>query len=385
MESMMAAKRDYYDVLGVRREADEEEIKRAYRRLAMEHHPDRNVGNPEAEEKFKEAAEAYEVLHDSAKRQSYDRYGHAGLQGMNVPHFNDAQSVFDLFGDLFGDFFGTRGGRRGPQAGRDLQITIDIELIEAARGVTKTITVPREELCDECGGSGARRGTQPAPCKRCQGRGVVIQSQGFFRMQQTCRGCGGSGYVITDPCANCHGNGRVVVRRTLDVAVPPGVDNGTRIRLNGEGEAGDPGGPRGDLYVLLRVREHPLFQRDGANLICQVPITFSQAALGGEIEVPTLSGAIQHHLKRGIQSGEIVRIPGKGMPSLRGTRHGDLLVAVFVETPRHLTKRQEELFRDLAEIDQKHVSPERKSFLEKLRRFFAADSPNPDAKEEKSA
>ncbi len=381
----MAAKRDYYDVLGVRREADEEEIKRAYRRLAMEHHPDRNVGSPEAEERFKEAAEAYEVLHDSAKRQSYDRYGHAGLQGMNVPHFNDAQSVFDLFGDLFGDFFGTRGGRRGPQAGRDLQITIDIELIEAARGVTKTITVPREELCDECGGSGARRGTQPAACKRCQGRGVVIQSQGFFRMQQTCRGCGGSGYVITDPCANCHGNGRVVVRRTLDVAVPPGVDNGTRIRLNGEGEAGDPGGPRGDLYVLLRVREHPLFQRDGANLICQVPITFSQAALGGEIEVPTLNGALQHHLKRGIQSGEIVRIPGKGMPSLRGTRHGDLLVAVFVETPRHLTKRQEELFRDLAEIDQKHVSPERKSFLEKLRRFFAADSPSPDAKEEKSA
>jgi len=385
MESMMAAKRDYYDVLGVRREADEEEIKRAYRRLAMEHHPDRNAGNPEAEEKFKEAAEAYEVLRDSAKRQSYDRYGHAGLQGMNVPHFNDAQSVFDLFGDLFGDFFGTRGGRRGPQAGRDLQITIDIELIEAARGVTKTITVPREELCDECRGSGARRGTQPAACKRCQGRGVVIQSQGFFRMQQTCRGCGGSGYVITDPCANCHGNGRVVVRRTLDVAVPPGVDNGTRIRLNGEGEAGDPGGPRGDLYVLLRVREHQLFQRDGANLICQVPITFSQAALGSEIEVPTLNGAIQHHLKRGIQSGEIVRIPGKGMPSLRGTRHGDLLVAVFVETPRHLTKRQEELFRDLAEIDQKHVSPERKSFLEKLRRFFAADSPNPDAKEEKSA
>jgi molecular chaperone DnaJ len=382
---MMAAKRDYYEVLGVRREADEEEIKRAYRRLAMEFHPDRNVGNREAEEKFKEAAEAYEVLRDSAKRQSYDRYGHAGLQGMNVPHFNDAQSVFDLFGDLFGDFFGTRGGRRGPAAGRDLQITIEIELIEAARGVTKTITVPREELCDECGGSGARRGTQPAPCRRCQGRGVVIQSQGFFRMQQTCRGCGGSGYVITDPCSNCHGNGRVVVKRTLDVAVPPGVDNGTRIRLNGEGEAGDPGGPRGDLYCLLRVREHPLFQRDGANLICQVPVAFSQAALGGEIEVPTLNGTIQHHLKRGVQSGEITRIPGKGMPNLRGGRQGDLLVAVLVETPRHLTKRQEELFRDLAEIDQKHVSPERKSFLEKVRRFFAADSPSPDAKEEKSA
>lgn len=381
----MAAKRDYYDVLGVRREADEEEIKRAYRRLAMEHHPDRNVGNSEAEEKFKEAAEAYEVLRDPSKRQSYDRYGHAGLAGMNVPHFNNAQSVFDLFGDLFGDFFGSRGGRRGPQAGRDLQIAIEIDLEEAARGVTKTITVPREELCGECGGSGARRGTQPAPCKRCQGRGVVIQSQGFFRMQQTCRGCGGSGFVITDPCSGCHGNGRIVARRTLDVAVPPGVDNGTRIRLGGEGEAGDPGAPRGDLYCLLRVRDHALFQRDGPNLICQVPMTFSQAALGGEIEIPTLDGAIQHHFKRGIQSGEMVRIAGKGMPSLRGGRNGDLLVAVLVETPRHLTKRQEELFRELADIDQKHVSSERKTFLEKLRRFFAADDANPDAKEEKSA
>ncbi len=381
----MAAKRDYYDVLGVRREADEEEIKRAYRRLAMEHHPDRNVGNPEAEEKFKEAAEAYEVLHDPAKRQSYDRYGHAGLEGMNVPHFNNAQSVFDLFGDLFGDFFGPRGGRRGPQAGRDLQITIEVELVEAARGVTKSIIVPREELCGECGGSGARRGTQPAPCRRCQGRGVVIQSQGFFRMQQTCRGCGGSGFVITDPCAGCHGNGRVVAKRSLEVAVPPGVDSGTRIRLGGEGEAGDRGAPRGDLYCQLRVREHPLFQRDGANLICQVPVTYSQAALGGEIDVPTLDGAIKHHLKRGIQSGELIRIAGKGMPNLRGGRFGDLLVAVLVETPRHLTKRQEELFREMAEIDQKHVSPERKSFLEKLRRFFAADNPSPDAKEEKSA
>jgi molecular chaperone DnaJ len=382
---MMAVKRDYYEVLGVRREADEEEIKRAYRRLAMEHHPDRNVGNPEAEEKFKEAAEAYEILRDPSKRQSYDRYGHAGLEGMNVPHFNNAQSVFDLFGDLFGDMFGTRGGRRGPQAGRDLQIAIDVELVEAARGVTKTITVPREELCGDCGGSGARKGTQPAPCKRCQGRGVVIQSQGFFRMQQTCRGCGGSGYVITDPCSGCHGNGRVVARRTLDVAVPPGVDTGTRIRLGGEGEAGDRGAPRGDLYCLLRVRDHPLFQRDGANLICQVPVAFSQAALGGDIDVPSLDGAIKHHLKRGVQSGELIRIAGKGMPNLRGGRPGDLLVAVMVETPRHLTKRQEELFRELAELDQKHVSPERKSFLEKLRHFFGADNTSTNAKEEKSA
>ena len=376
----MAAKRDYYEILGVRRDADEEEIKRAYRRLAMEHHPDRNVGNPEAEEKFKEAAEAYEILRDPSKRHNYDRYGHAGLEGMNVPHFHDAQSVFDLFGDLFGDFFGSRG-RRGPQAGRDLQITIEVDLLEAARGASKTITVPREELCGECSGNGARRGTQPTQCRRCQGRGVVIQSQGFFRMQQTCRGCGGSGVVITDPCPSCHGNGRVVVKRTLDLSVPPGVDTGTRIRLSGEGEAGDRGAPRGDLYCLIRVREHALFQRDGVNLICQVPITVSQAALGGDIDVPTLNGAITHHLKRGIQGGDVIRIPGKGMPSLRGGRSGDLLVAVIVETPRHLTKRQEELLRELAEIDKKHVSPERKSFLDKLREFFNASQ---GAKEESS-
>jgi len=324
----MAAKRDYYDVLGVRREADEEEIKRAYRRLAMEHHPDRNVGNPEAEEKFKEAAEAYEILRDPAKRQSYDRYGHAGLEGMNVPHFNNAQSVFDLFGDLFGDMFGQRGGRRGPQAGRNIRVTLELDLVEAARGVTKTITVSREELCGDCGGSGARKGTQPASCRRCQGRGVVIQSQGFFRMQQTCRGCGGSGYVITDPCSGCHGNGRVVARRTLNVPIPPGLDNGNGFPIEGEGEAGDPGAPRGRLECYIRVREHPLFQRDGANLICQVPVAFSQAALGSDIDVPTLDGAIKHHLKRGVQSGEIIRIPGRGMPFYGSARKGDLLVAV---------------------------------------------------------
>jgi molecular chaperone DnaJ len=379
---MMAAKRDYYDVLGIRRDAEEEEIKRAYRRLAMQYHPDRNVGNPEAEEQFKEAAEAYEVLRDPNKRQSYDRYGHAGLEGMNVPHFNDAQSVFDLFGDLFGDFFGQRR-RRGPQPGRDLQVSVEVELVEAARGLSKNLTVPREELCNECSGSGSRRGTQPAGCRNCQGRGVVNLRQGFFQIQQTCRGCGGSGHVITDPCPTCRGNGRVLARRNLEVAIPPGVDNGTRIRLSGEGEAGDPGAPRGDLYCLIRVREHSLFQRDGNNLICQVPITFSQAALGGDIEVPTLGGAITHRLKRGIQSGEVIRIAGKGMPSLRGGRAGDLLVALVVETPHHLTKRQEELFRELAEIDQKHVSPERKSFLEKVRSFFAVESPPEGAEEMK--
>ena len=372
----MAGKRDYYEVLGVRKDADDETIKRAYRKLAMQFHPDRNVGDTEAEEKFKEAAEAYEILRDPDKRQRYDRYGHAGLEGMGAPHFSDAQSVFDLFGDLFGDFFGG-GGRRGhgPQGGRDLQIAIELDLAEAARGTTKSITIPREENCTECSGTGAKRGTRPATCRRCNGHGVVLQNQGFFRMQQTCRACGGRGVVITDPCATCHGNGRVVARRTLEVAIPPGVDTGTRIRHSGEGEAGDPGGPRGDLYCVLRVREHPFFQRDGVNLICQVPITFSQAALGGAIEVPTLDGAITHALKSGLQSGEVVRIPGQGMPSLRGGRKGDLLVQVVVETPRNLTKRQEELFRELAELEHKHVSAQRKSFFEKLRTLFTGAAP----------
>jgi molecular chaperone DnaJ len=371
----MASKRDYYEVLGVRRDADGEEIKRMYRKLAMQYHPDRNVGDAEADLKFKEAAEAYEVLRDPAKRQRYDRYGHAGLEGMGGPNFNNAQSVFDLFGDLFGDIFGQRQ-RHGPQPGRDLQVIVDLDLAEAYRGTQKTVTIPREELCSQCNGSGCQPGTQPAMCRRCNGQGAVVMSQGFFRVQQTCRACGGRGSVITDPCTTCHGEGRVEVRRSIDVAIPPGVDTGTRIRLSGEGEAGDPGAPRGDLYCTIRVRDHALFQRDGTNLICRVPITFSQAALGGDIEVPTLDGPITHTLKRGIQGGEVVQIHGKGMPSLRGGRRGDLLVQVLVETPRNLSKRQEELLRELAELDHKHVSPERKSFLDKLRDFFTPEQAN---------
>jgi molecular chaperone DnaJ len=376
---MMASKRDYYDVLSVRKDADDEEIKRAYRKLAMQYHPDRNVGDAEAEEKFKEAAEAYEILRDAGKRQRYDRYGHAGLEGMNVPHFTDAESVFDLFGDLFGDFFGGRSRQRGPQPGRDLQVAVEIELAEAYRGVTKNITIPREETCTECSGSGSRRGTQPATCKRCNGQGVVIQSQGFFRIQQTCRGCGGNGVVLTDPCPACNGNGRVVAQRSLDISIPAGVDTGTRIRHSGEGEAGQPGAPRGDLYCLVRVREHSLFHRDGNHLICQVPITFSQAALGAEVEIPTMEGPMKHAIKRGVQSGEVVRIPHKGMPNLRGGgRPGDLLVQIVVETPRQLTRRQEELLRELADLDHKNVSPERKSFLEKLRAFFTTEEKKSD-------
>lgn len=379
---MASTKKDYYEVLGVSKEASDEDIKRAYRKLAMEYHPDRNGGDKEAEEKFKEAAEAYGVLGDPEKRPRYDRYGHAGLEGMNVPHFNDVQSIFDVFGDLFGlgDLFGGRGGR-GRRQGRDLKQEIEITLNEAAVGVKKTIQVPREEVCSECSGNGCKRGSKPAQCRRCNGQGAVLLSQGFFRIQQSCPGCGGRGIVVTDPCPNCRGRGRETLRRTLEVSIPPGVDTGTAVRYGGEGEAGDPGAPRGDLYCVIRVQEHRFFQRDGNNLICQVPITFSQAALGAEIEIPTLNGARSHTLKRGVQAGDVLHIAGEGMPNLRNGRKGELLVQIIVETPKQLTKRQEELFRELAEIEQKHVSPQRKTFLNKLKEFFAPES---EAEEKKT-
>jgi molecular chaperone DnaJ len=366
----MAEKRCYYEILGVRREVSDDELKKAYRGLAMQYHPDRNSGDEEAAQRFKEVAEAYAVLSDSQKRQAYDRYGHAGLNGMPMPDFNSTDSIFDVLGDLFGGMFG--GGRqRGPRQGQNIGFELELDLREAARGCKKSVTIPREENCGECAGNGCRRGSNPAPCRHCRGQGVVLTNQGFFRIQQTCRGCGGRGFIITDPCAACHGRGRVTVRRTLDVNIPGGAFDGLQFALRGEGEAGAPGGQRGDLICQLRVREHALFKREGDNLICQVPITFSQAALGGEIEVPTLDGPFTHRLRPGLQSNEVVRIPGKGVPSLRYKRTGDLLVVVAVETPRNLNKRQEELLRELAEIDSKHVSPQRKSFFEKVKSFFA--------------
>lgn len=376
----MAGKRDYYEVLGVSRDADDETLKKAYRKLAMQYHPDRNVGDHEAEVKFKEAAEAFEVLRDPDKRARYDRYGHAGLDGLNMPQFNNADSVMDLFGDLFGDFFGGGRRRRGRQAGRDLQMAVEITLLEASRGVKKTVPVARDERCPECGGSGAKPGTKPAACRRCGGHGVVLQGQGFFRIQQTCPGCGGRGVVLPDPCRKCHGGGLVSVERSIEVNIPAGVDNDMTLRVPGEGEVGDPGAPPGDLYCVLRVRPHPLFVRNGLDLHCEVPVTFSQAALGAEIEVPTLEGKfIPQTLPRGTQGGDELRVRGKGMPGLYRDgrpdgRVGDLVVHVRVVTPRNLTKRQEELLRELAELDGNHVSPERKSFLEKVRAFFTPEA-----------
>lgn len=367
----MAQQRCFYEILSVERTSSAEDIKKAYRTLAMKYHPDRNSGDEEAGHKFKEVAEAYAVLSDVEKRQIYDRYGHAGLSGMAMPDTGSMDSVLDLFDNMFGGIFGGGRRRRGPRAGSSLHLVLEISLAEAARGGTKNITVPRKETCPDCTGSGAKPGSRPSTCKQCGGHGVVQLSQGFFRVQQTCRACGGHGSVIIDPCAACHGEGRVEIKRSIDVRIPAGVASGMEDVYRGEGEAGQPGAPRGDLVVEFRVRDHPFFKRDGDHLVCQVPITFSQAALGGEIEVPSLEGRVLHNLQRGIQSGEAVRISGKGMPNLRSGRRGDLYVVVVVETPKNLTKRQEELLRELAEIDKKQVSPERKSFFEKIREYFA--------------
>jgi molecular chaperone DnaJ len=375
----MAAKRDYYEVLEISKDADGETITRSYRKLAMRFHPDRNPGDHEAEARFKEVAEAHEVLTDPEKRRVYDRYGHAGLEGNNGGGFPGGADFMDDLGEILGGFFGGRV-RRAPRAGRDLQIAIEIDLLEAKRGTKKTVSIPREEACPDCSGSGSRHGKQSPTCTRCRGNGFV-QSRGLFPMPHTCPGCGGRGVIITDPCPRCRGGGTVRVERQVAVPIYAGVDNDMMITLRGEGEAGGPGAPPGDLLCVVRVRPHPLFVRDGLNLHCEFPVTFSQAALGGPIEVPTLEGKfVAHTLKRGVQAGEEVRLSGQGIPGLRRDgrpdgRVGDLVVHVKVVTPRNLTKRQEELLRELAEIEGAQVSPERKSFLDRVREFFHADVP----------
>lgn len=381
---MAGGKRDFYEVLGVARDADEDALKKAYRKLAMQYHPDRNPGDAEADAKFKEAAEAFEVLRDQQKRARYDRYGHAGLDGVPGHNFRDAQSVFDIFGEMFGDIFGGGGGgrrQRGPRPGSDLQVMIEVDLVEAYQGTKRTLTIPRQERCNECAATGSKPGSQPVTCSRCGGHGVVVQGQGFFRIQQTCGACRGQGAVIKDPCRSCQGRGVVEVRRELVVQIPPGIDDNMTIRVQGEGEAGDPGAPPGDLFCVARVKPHKLFVRQALDLHCEVPITFSQAALGGVLEVPTLEGRyINATLARGSQTGDEIRIPGKGMPNVRGGRGGDLVIHLRVVTPRSLTKRQEELLRELAEIDGKHVPPERKGFLDRVMEFFvSANSSKEDA------
>ncbi|WP_425055108.1 molecular chaperone DnaJ [Pseudomonas abyssi] len=371
------SKRDYYEVLGVEKGASEADLKKAYRRLAMKFHPDRNPDDEKAEEKFKEATEAYEVLTDANKRAAYDQYGHAGVDpnmGAGGGGFGGG-NFSDIFGDVFGDIFGGggRGGRSSVQRGSDLRYTLELDLEEAVRGTSVTIRVPTLVACETCDGSGAKKGTTPVTCTTCGGHGQVRMQQGFFSVQQTCPRCHGTGKMITDPCNDCHGEGRVEKQKNLSVKVPAGVDTGDRIRLAGEGEAGVNGGPAGDLYVVVSVREHKIFQRDGKNLYCEVPISFVDAALGGELEVPTLDGRVKLKIPEGAQTGKLFRLRGKGVTPVRGGSPGDLLCRVVVETPVNLTKRQRELLEELRqtlEEEGSSQSPRAKSWFDGVKNFF---------------
>ncbi len=381
---MATTKRDLYEVLGVARDASPDDIKKAYRQMALKFHPDRNPGDQEAEKRFRESAEAYEVLSDAGKRQRYDRYGHAGLEGAAVHDFRSADDIMSAFGDifgggLFGDIFGER--RRGPRPGPDLLMKLEIELVDAARGVSRTVEVARQDFCGECKGSGAKPGTVASTCNYCAGRGQVVQTRGFFQVATTCPACGGDGVRITDPCPTCRGGGRVPAAVKMQVDVPPGVESGMRLQYRGQGELGDVGAPRGNLQIQVIVRKHPFFERRRNDLLCQVPISYAQAALGAEVEVPTLDGPDRIQVPRGTQSGETLRLRGRGMPDINGRNRGDELVEVVVETPRHLTPRQEELLREFAEIEHEQVSPRRKSFLEKIRDYFTEEAEAPESRD----
>jgi molecular chaperone DnaJ len=367
------SKRDYYEILGVSKGASDTEIKSAYRKLAIQHHPDKNPDNQEAEDKFKEAAEAYSVLSDPQKRAAYDRFGHsgvgagAGAGGFNAG-FSNIEDIFDLFG--FGDMFGGggRGGRTAAQRGADLRYDLEITLEEAAAGKEEKLRIPRLEKCDECDGKGTEKGTEPETCITCQGSGQTRYQQGFFSVMRTCPNCGGKGQIIKSPCKKCRGAGRVEKEKTLEIKIPAGVETGSRLRVNGEGEAGANGGPTGDLYVVLHVAEHEMFERQGANLYSSVPISFAQAALGAEIEVTTLDGEESLKIPAGTQTGTVFRLKSHGMPALGGRGKGDLFVAVTVITPKTLTKEQRKLLEQLAEIEDKDFLD--KSFMDKVRNIF---------------
>ncbi|MGS0674686.1 molecular chaperone DnaJ [Shewanella sp. 0m-4] len=371
------SKRDFYEVLGVGRDASEREIKKAYKRLAMKFHPDRNPGNKEAEASFKEVKEAYEILTDSDKKAAYDQFGHAGVDPNRGGGggFGGGGDFGDVFGDVFGDIFGggRRGGQRQAARGSDLRYNLELSLEEAVRGLTKELRIPTLAACDVCDGSGAKKGSSPTTCGTCHGQGQVQMRQGFFAVQQACPTCHGRGKIIKDPCNKCHGEGRVEKSKTLSVKIPAGVDTGDRIRLSGEGEAGEFGAPPGDLYVQVSVREHAIFQRDGNNLYCEVPISFSKAALGGEIEVPTLDGKVNLKIPTETQTGRMFRMRGKGVKSVRSHAVGDLLCKVVMETPVNLNERQKELLREFEDTltgQSKKHSPKADGFFDGVKKFF---------------
>lgn len=381
----MATKRDYYEVLGVARDATSKDLAAAYRKLAIQFHPDKNPGDDEAVQRFKEAAEAFEVLNDSAKRSRYDRFGHAGVEGPGgATQFRDLNDIFAAFGDVFGEgvfgeFFG--GGRRERRSrrGGDLRVDVTLDLLECARGASRTIKFDRLERCDACQGSGAKPGSSPVPCRYCGGRGQVVQESGIFRVQTHCPACHGAGTVIESPCPTCRGEGQVRRGVEREVKIPAGVDHQSRVRITGEGHHSANGGPPGDCYCFIGVQEHPLFHREGMDLVCQIPIMFSQAALGTKLEVPTLDGRDELEVPPGTQHGEVFRLRGRGMPDPRRRGRGDLMVQVVIEVPKTVTRRQQELLRELAEEERVNVSPHQKSFFEKLRDYFLPDDQKPQS------
>ena len=371
----MPEKRDYYDVLGVSREATAEEIKLAYRRMAMKYHPDRNRDNPQASQQFKECSEAYEVLSDPEKRSRYDRFGHEGLQGVSMHDFSHMgfEDIFSMFDDIFGrSVFG--GSRRSPQRGYDLETGVELSLNEVATGVERTLEYKRQDYCELCQGSGAQAGTQPQTCRTCGGGGQIHQGGlgGFFQMVRTCPTCGGTGQVVVDKCRNCRGTGRQIKQRSVTVKIPAGVHDGQAVRLPGEGEAGQKGAPRGDLYCYVKVKPHPFLLRDGENLLCELPVSFTVAALGGEIQVPTLDGLETLELPAGTQPGQRMQTRNKGLPRLGRSGRGDLYVQVLVEIPGKLSKQQKELLQQFQQTEKKtNGFPQIKSFLDKLKGYFS--------------
>ena len=373
--------RDYYEILGVERDASDDEIKKAYRQQALKHHPDKNPGDAEAERRFKEAAEAFDVLGNAEKRATYDQYGHAGLSGAGAgPRgFSNVEDIFSVFGDIFGggggsifeDLFGGGGGGRShPQQGENLRAEIPITFEEASEGTERELAVTRRVTCETCDGSGAKPGTTPKTCSLCRGVGQVQQSQGFFSIRSVCPQCRGEGVQIESPCLDCQGEGRRRQKEDVHLDIPAGVQDGTRMRVTGAGNSGPRGGPPGDLHVILRLKAHEFFQRVDNDVLCELPVSFSQAALGTKVEVPTLRGKASMTVPAGTQSGEILRMRGQGFPSLHSNRSGDQLVKVVVEVPKKLSEEQEELLRRLAELEEKEVGSKRHSFFEKLRRAF---------------